>query len=42
MKRRVCALLAAVLLCLTACAPRGSGEEETLRIGVAVYTGTDP
>ena len=41
MKRRVCALLAAVLLCLTACAPRGSGEEETLRIGVAVYKGTD-
>ena len=41
MERRVCALLAAVLLCLTACAPRGSGEEETLRIGVAVYKGTD-
>ena len=41
MKRRVCALLAAALLCLTACAPRGSGEEETLRIGVAVYKGTD-
>ena len=41
MKRQVCALLAAVLLCLTACAPRGSGEEETLRIGVAVYKGTD-
>lgn len=41
MKRQVCALLAAALLCLTACAPRGSGEEETLRIGVAVYKGTD-
>ena len=41
MKRQVCALLAAVLLCLTACAPRGSGEEETLRIGVAVYKETD-
>lgn len=41
MRRGVCALLAAALLYLTACAPRGSGEGETLRIGVAVYKGTD-
>lgn len=41
MKRRMCALLAAALLCLTACASGGRGEEETLRIGVAVYKGTD-
>ena len=41
MRRGVCALLAAALLCLTACAPRRSGGEETLRIGVAVYKGTD-
>ena len=37
----MCALLAAALLCLTACASGGRGEEETLRIGVAVYKGTD-
>lgn len=41
MRRGVCALLAAALLCLTACAPRRSGGEETLRIGVVVYKGTD-
>lgn len=40
MKRRAFALLAA-LLCLAACAPQGSGGEGTLRIGVAVYKGTD-
>lgn len=41
MKKRVSALLAAALLCLTACAPQGSRQNETLRIGVAVYKGTD-
>ena len=40
MKKRACALLAA-LLCLAACAPQGNGGEGTLRIGVAVYKGTD-
>ena len=41
MIRRVGMLLAAALLCLSACAPQGKGEEDTLRIGVAVYKGTD-
>lgn len=41
MKRRMGALLAAALLCLSGCAPSGSGEGETLRIGVAVYKGSD-
>ena len=40
MKKRACALLTA-LLCLAACAPQGNGGEGTLRIGVAVYKGTD-
>ena len=41
MKGRVWALLAAALLCLAACAPQGGADGETLRIGVAVYKGTD-
>ena len=41
MKKRVGALLAAALLCLSGCVPQGRGEAETLRIGVAVYKGSD-
>ena len=41
MKKRMGSLLAAVLLCLCGCVSHGNGEEETLRIGVTVYKGSD-
>lgn len=41
MKRQMGVLLAALLLCLCGCTPQGRGEEDALRIGVAVYKGSD-
>lgn len=41
MKRRLLSLLLGGLLCLTACAPGERGGGETMRVGVAVYKGTD-
>ena len=41
MKRRLLSLLLGGLLCLSACTPGERGGGETLRIGVAVYKGTD-